>query len=648
MYTIICQPEDVQNNTIEQIKDRLTISTIIGRHIQLKDRGGGEFLAHCPFHAEKTPSFTVSDSKRFYYCFGCNAHGDIITFTMNFLGIPYKEALSQLAQEAGVIIQSTSYRDGNRKCTQTDNSPHALLTIVSQYYHDYLMQHNKQALSYLLGRRISRDILTKYQVGFAPHKDLITHLKEYNKNDLVISGVLSEKDGRTYNPFSGRITFPIHDVAGKVIAFGARTLHHTSSEEAKYINSSDSEIFNKGSELYGLHFAQEWIKLAKRNKNILENEASLINAIKKNGVLIVEGYLDVLALASNRIGNVVASMGTALKVKQIESLWSRGYTPIICLDNDTAGLNAMIQLAQKLLPRIQPARTVHFLLLQGAKDPADLVLDGKEKFLIQLEKNTKDLSSFLFHETMVSSKVGHASSPEEKIKFLEKLLSIAGSIEHKGLSSEYRSYFKKRYYESVHPFLGRRSSEPQPTYNTPLAKATSASFYGISRHIGLLLQCILRYPPLLENMELFNFICELEIQNKIVDNLRNTILYWNERYRGEAFENFLTKFLNDVPEDLQHLNFTVAHLAYENLMRIHFTPQIPETIERIKVLAFHSIKIHELYELHKEIQETMHEAPDLNENNVEDVEKKRYDRLVFLKQQEHLIKQQLKTIDSDL
>ena len=307
---------------IEEIKTKTSLSGVISKTVKLSQKGN-EYLGLCPFHDEKTPSFTVSDDKGFYHCFGCQAHGSVFDFIMKTQGMGFQETVIMLAQDLG-LDHKVRYNDNSEK----NNRFQRLLNLTQEISYWFCDQLNSEAGSnakkYLETRAIPDKIIKKFEVGFSPNswdKLKSAFLKRgYLEQDLIDIGVLikTEKSTKSYDRYRNRIIFPIKSINGKVLGFGGRALDDA---KAKYINSPETELYNKGSNLYGLSDARKAIK-------------------QKKTMIVVEGYLDVLTLSNVGFENSVATLGTALTEKQMYLLWNLTNEPILCLDGDNAGRKA--------------------------------------------------------------------------------------------------------------------------------------------------------------------------------------------------------------------------------------------------------------------------------------------------------------------
>jgi len=386
---------------IDELLNRTDIVELIDGYIPLKKQGSS-FIACCPFHTEKTPSFNVISKKQFYHCFGCGESGNAISFTMNYLHQSFSDAVETLASRLGMQVP----REGRTTKQQQSTSLYQFLDRVSQFYQHTLRTSGATAIAYLKQRQINGEVAKQYQLGYAPAgwQLLETHFK-HNKHELIATGMLITQDnGRTYDRYRQRIMFPIHDRHGRIIGFGGRAIEST--QKPKYINSPETVIFQKNRELYGLH-------------HVIQKQHSITN------ILIVEGYLDVIALAQHGVFNAVATLGTATSSYHIQLLSKHTKQLIFCFDGDEAGRQAAWRALESCLPHLNAGLDVGFIFLPEGHDPDSLIrLEGQEQF-IQRITNAIPLHRY-FIESLTTdidtSKLAGKSQLVNKVKpFLLKM-----------------------------------------------------------------------------------------------------------------------------------------------------------------------------------------------------------------------------------
>lgn len=363
---------------IDELLSRVDIVDVIDARLRLK-KAGRDYQALCPFHDEKSPSFTVSQDKQFYHCFGCGAHGSAIGFLMEYDHMDFIEAVETLAGQAGMEVP----REAARVTASGHETIYEIMEQAAQFYRRQLRDHPaaSTAIGYLKGRGLTGEIVKRFGIGFAPPgwDNLIRALDPAAKHraDLAKAGLIIDKQGGGhYDRFRDRIIFPIRDRRGRVIGFGGRVL---GDDKPKYLNSPETPIFHKGRELYGYYEAR-------KSEGKLER------------LLVVEGYMDVVALAQFGIHNAVATLGTATTPEHLETLFRTVPEVVFCFDGDRAGRAAAWKALETALPVIREGREARFLFLPEGEDPDTLVRkEGRETFQARTE-NAVPLSRFFFQE----------------------------------------------------------------------------------------------------------------------------------------------------------------------------------------------------------------------------------------------------------
>jgi len=380
---------------IQDLLHRVDVVDVVDRYVKLK-RAGANFVACCPFHSEKTPSFTVSQVKQFYHCFGCGAHGTAISFMMEYSGLGFVEAVKDLAQSVGMKVPEAERSEHSQRRVEQSEDLHAVLLAAAHFYRSQLKD-SQRAIDYLKGRGLSGEIAKRFGIGYAPDgwQNLAAPFPDYNAKSLAAAGLVKQsEEGRRYDLFRDRIMFPIVDVRGNVIGFGGRVLD---SGEPKYLNSPETPVFEKGRELYGLYQARRAIRDAGR-------------------VLVVEGYMDVVALAQHDVGYAVAALGTATSGVHVQKLLRQVDEVVFCFDGDAAGRRAAWRALEVSLSELVDGKQVRFLFLPQGEDPDSYVrAHGKEAFETLVD-NAVPLSQFLLDE--LSSRVDDVSTPEGRAKLL--------------------------------------------------------------------------------------------------------------------------------------------------------------------------------------------------------------------------------------
>jgi DNA primase len=412
---------------LDELRARVTLSSVIAPHVKLT-RAGREWKACCPFHNEKTPSFTVNDEKHFYHCFGCGAHGDAIRFLTDNRGLPFMDAVKELAATAGMDVPAPDPRSRARAAAQA--TLHDVMAAAQAWFAEQLDSiEGADARAYCQKRGIGAGAIKRFGIGFAPDRrqGLRKALAVHTDEKLIEGGLLIQvEDKEPYDRFRGRLMIPIRDARGRVIGFGGRIL---GAGEPKYLNSPETPLFDKGSSLYNLDRASPASRAAKR-------------------LIVVEGYMDVIGLDRGGMTEVVAPNGTALTERQLELLWRLDPSPILCFDGDAAGTKAAIRAATRALPLLGPERTLSFVTLPEGQDPDDLVNTGGRDAVEALLQAPEPLVDRLWRYERDS---GPLTTPEQRAGLKQRLLDHAAAIADRSLSQLYRDEWMDRFFA-----LGRR------------------------------------------------------------------------------------------------------------------------------------------------------------------------------------------------
>lgn len=387
---------------IDEILHRTDLVELIDSYVPLKKRGNSH-TACCPFHQEKSPSFNVVARKQFYHCFGCGASGNAISFVMNYLNQSFPDAIDTLATRLGLTVP----REGNTEKSNNHSDLYKLLGEVSAYYQKKLKYEGQEAINYLKNRGLSGTIAKLYQLGFASDgwHNLENSFTRF-RTELIASGMLVKTDeGKIYDRYRNRIMFPIHDRHGRIIGFGGRVLDP--NQKPKYLNSPETVLFQKSRELYGLH-------------QILSQQKSA------DSIIIVEGYMDVIALAQHGITNAVATLGTATSSYHIQLLTKHTKQIIFCFDGDTAGKQAAWRGLESSLPHLSSGLDVRFMFLPEEHDPDSLVREEGQKQFLERLKQTIPLHRFLF-DTL--AKDINLATPAGKTQLINAVKPLLQKIE---------------------------------------------------------------------------------------------------------------------------------------------------------------------------------------------------------------------------
>lgn len=451
---------------IEELRTRISIADVVGAKVKLTKKGR-EYQGLCPFHNEKTPSFTVNEAKGFYHCFGCGAHGDIVKFEMEANGLPFLDALQKLAHQAGLTMPQFSKKD--KEEAEAKKSSYEIMEQACTFFERALkMPEGAEGLNYFqIKRGLSKETIQKFRLGFAPNNNaLLAHLKAQNieLQELKELGLIAIPEDTTRRPhdfFRNRVMIPITNKQGKIIAFGGRVMEKI---EPKYLNSPDTPIFNKRRNLYNLDKARE-------------------AAYKEKKLIICEGYMDVIALDSYGFPYAVAPLGTALTEEQIMEAWKVCPEPTLCLDGDMPGIKAAMRAVDRVLPILKPGYSLKFLFLPDNQDPDEyLKARGAENFAVLLSK-TRPLIDILWQKYTEHE---DASTPEKKALIEKTLLEETAKIADSVVRSYYAGEIKNRIYHTYKKAAWQNAQSapiaprPTTTQQTTSAEPAPAPVYASS------------------------------------------------------------------------------------------------------------------------------------------------------------------------
>lgn len=380
---------------MDELRRRVSLSSVVGKRVKLISRGN-RMIGLCPFHQEKTPSFHVRDEDGYYHCFGCGVSGDAISFLREQESMSFIDAIHHLAEMAGMTVPEQQKLSPEER--EQRNSMAQMLEDAARFFEQALHKDTAiHAKSYLEKRQVSLASQTRYRIGYAPASGLLPFLEElgYKPEDIIAAGLVrrSTRDQSLYDNFRNRLMFPIRNPRGEVIAFGGRALGE--DQEPKYLNSADSPMFHKKLVLYGLKEARERIK---------------------DGlpVIVSEGYMDAIAIDQYQVAGAVAPLGTALTEEQMMLIWKSTDAPYLCFDGDAAGQRAAARTLLRLLPILEPGKTVRVMRLPKGKDPDDLLKAGGGDALRQIMEASDSFADSLWHTTSMDFDLSKA---EQKAKF---------------------------------------------------------------------------------------------------------------------------------------------------------------------------------------------------------------------------------------
>lgn len=480
---------------LDQIRLHRPIAEVVGRKVRLVRRGR-EHTGLCPFHNEKTPSFTVSEEKGFYHCFGCGAHGDVITFLMETEGLSFLEAVERLAGESGLAMPQQTPQERQQEARR--KTVYDVMEAAAGWFESQLASAaGSGARGYLERRVVGAPAVSTFRVGFAPNSRTAMKAallaRDMSEDQLVEGGLLikPEDGGESYDRFRDRLMFPIMDRQGRVVGFGGRAL---GDAKAKYLNSPETILFQKGKLLFNLHNARQASRDADR-------------------VVVVEGYMDVIALSQAGIAESVAPLGTALTEDQLRALWRLTPEPILCFDGDAAGQRAAARAADRALPMLQPGYSLRFATLPSGQDPDDLIrAEGPEAMSAVLDEARPLI------DQVWRTKTGRVliDTPERRAALQANVEALPQLIQDEKVREFYRSelkrrlqqHFERRGYGAGRAHAPRRGSSggrrgapyidaPSPNLTrTPAMRAQQAPG---TRDELLLLRLVLNHPHLLDH-----------------------------------------------------------------------------------------------------------------------------------------------------
>ena len=424
---------------LDELRARISLSAVISRTTRLT-KAGHEFKACCPFHNEKSPSFTVNDAKGFYHCFGCGAHGDAIRWMTDQRGLSFMDAVKELASEAGLEVPAPDPRAA--QAAEQRDGLHDVMAATQAWFVERLASpEGERARAYLATRGFDAHTVSRFGFGYAPEgrQALKAALSQFPEEKLIEAGLrIAVDDKEPYDRFRGRLMLPIEDARGRVIAFGGRILDAAKTDAPKYLNSPDTPLFDKGRTLYNLHRAGPLSRQSGR-------------------LVVVEGYMDVIALAAAGIGDAVAPLGTALTERQIELLWRLVEVPVLCFDGDAAGQRAAMRAVVRALPLLRPAHSLRIVRLPAGLDPDDLL---KREGPQAMERILGEAGSLLDMLWTHESQAAPLETPEDKAGLKARLLAHVETIGDPDIKALYRRELLERF--SAFAFPKREQQPWQP------------------------------------------------------------------------------------------------------------------------------------------------------------------------------------------
>lgn len=526
---------------LDEIRSRLTLSDIIGRRVKVT-RAGREYKACCPFHHEKSPSFTINDDKQFYHCFGCGAHGDVVGFVMRHDNLSFIDAVEMLAAEAGLQVPKQSPQEVRKAQKQKDI--YALVEEGTRFFEKTLRDSkHADALEYMRGRGIGDETIANFRIGFAPDNGqaLRAHLKGkgYADKDMIEAGLLkaSSRGKEPYAFFRDRVMFPVSDRRGRIVAFGGRILpehlrppQRSDFKAPKYINSGETPIFHKSRVLYN------------------EPRARMSAA---GGVmpLVVEGYLDVIACEQAGVRGAVAPMGTALTEEQILMLWKMipgdEKVPVLCFDGDNAGRKAAARVVERIFPLLRPGMSVNFAFLPDGEDPDTLIRAGGSQAMRNILSQPVSLFDFLWSSHIAGRKL---DTPESRAGVIQALQRDVARIADADVQTHYKSllqrrisntFFPRREYNA--PYRKSGAGRAPPSSPGPRLRRPSSQISRIYPRV--LVAALLNHPHIHGGVE--EQLAHLDIADPVLRRLRDALMMILNEEPDIPRENLLEMLKNE-------------------------------------------------------------------------------------------------------
>ncbi|CAN5683839.1 DNA primase [soil metagenome] len=475
---------------LDELRARVSLSDVVGRKVSLKRRSGAEYAGLCPFHNEKTPSFTVNDKKGFFHCFGCGEHGDAVGFVMKTEGLSFPESVEKLAREAGMEVPRATPQERER--AERASTLQEVVEQAARWFQKQLrLPVGLQGLDYLRGRGLSDETIDDFRLGFAPDSrdGLLGALKRegVTVDRLVEAGLViqPEEPGRApYDRFRGRVMFTINDRRGRAIAFGGRVM---GTGEPKYLNSPETPLFHKGANLYCLDRAR-------------------LAAPKDQPVIVAEGYMDVIALHGAGFTGAVAPLGTALTEGQLGELWKLADEPYLCFDGDNAGRRAAQRAADRALALLRPGKSLRFLTLPAGEDPDSLLRSRGPEAVRRVLSQARPLADVIWE---LETEGKPADTPERRASIRRSLMEKVRGIADESVQSYYRSEMNERLNKAHRPppsarwqggrrpFIRGVGPAPEPAFAAGTAARLAGSDLDSSRQERALLGALIERPALL-------------------------------------------------------------------------------------------------------------------------------------------------------
>ena len=476
---------------IEDLRQRVPLSDVVGRRVKLL-RKGRRHSGLCPFHAEKTPSFSVVDDDGFYHCFGCGAHGDAISFLRETEGLEFLEAVERLAEMAGLTVPRSALQ--NPAASRQRKIALDILEETALFFETEIRREvGQNATRYLKQRGLNSTIVKTYRIGYSPRNGLRAALKfkGFSDDEMLAAGVVgkSDRDGSLYDYFRDRVMFPIENRQGRVIAFGARSLGES---QPKYLNSGEGPTFSKKAVLYG------WVQA----REALRRDLPLV---------VAEGYMDVIAIHKSGAAAAVAPLGTALTSEQILLLWKLHNEPVLCFDGDAAGQRAQMRAVERILPILEPGRSIRLAVLPEGKDPDDLIgASGPDEFR-RIISTARSLVDTLWDSLQSDYKL---SEPEARAQFWQAVRHQVRSIGNNQVRSAYGDEIESR--------IALMRNQTRGVASMLVPRRTQRPQTGLVNRHRALVSLLLAHPTLVSAN--FEALSMLDSGDKKLENLKKELI----------------------------------------------------------------------------------------------------------------------------
>lgn len=560
---------------LDELRSRVSIAEVVGEKVKLQKRGR-EYTGLCPFHHEKTPSFTINESKGFYHCFGCGAHGDIVKFLMEKDGLPFIDAVKKLAARAGLALPPLSKE--HQEAAERRKSLYEIMDIAADFFEKCLyLPIGARGLDYFHNKRgLSDEIIKKFRLGYAPNNNGLKAelsskgISEQDMSDLGLITSPEDKSRSANDFFRDRVMIPIMDKQNNVIAFGGRIL---GDGQPKYLNSPETPIFNKRRILYNMNNAREPAYAQKR-------------------LIICEGYMDVIALDSFDFKYAVAPLGTALTEEQIIEAWKVCANPTLCFDGDGAGIKAAIRSVDRVLPILRAGYSVNYIFLKEKKDPDELLHTLGAQVFERYLTRAKPLVDILWHKCKMNKET---ETPEQKALIEKETFEEVAKIKDGQIRNYYAQEMKKRIYYTFGKGAQYKNAKPAENgQSSPSFQRASNQKRIYSAKVEPAYNLV-KKPPLTD-LFLRKAAAAMIIYPQLIKQYEEQLLSF------EIGNSKIAKIINEIIEINQETEHLDSEILIEKL-KLNFAPEI----ENLWELKMYKLQKTELLDLKKEIDESLKE-----------------------------------------